>query len=171
MTEPSLFSMLGGADGINRLVDEFYDLMEQRPDFTALRALHAPDLTATRAVLKLYLAEWTGGPADYSAANGHPRLRRRHMHIRIGAPERDDWLRCMAAALAKTVTNPEASALIIRNFAHLADWLRNQPGNPHDAGQSFGAPRPHEPNPADCLHVANSTVDNPTNSQCAAPKP
>jgi hemoglobin len=167
MTEPSLFIRLGGAENIARLVDEFYDNMEQRAEFAALRSLHALDLAATRDVLKLYLTEWTGGPANYSAAKGHPRLRRRHMHIRIGEAERGDWMRCMTAALAATVADPQARAEITMNFAKLADWMRNQADNPHDAGQSYGGTGVHEPTPADCVHVANSTVENPTNGGCA----
>lgn len=167
MSEPNLFIRLGGADNIVRLVDEFYENMEQRADFAALRALHAPDLAATRDVLKLYLTEWTGGPANYSASRGHPRLRRRHMHIRIGEAERDDWMRCMGAALAATVVDPQARAEITENFTKLADWMRNQVNNPHDAGQRFIGTGVHEPAPADCVHVANSTVENPTKSGCA----
>jgi len=170
MPDTALFTRLGGADGIARLVDAFYDNMEQRAGFAALRALHAPDLAATRDVLKLYLTEWTGGPANYSATKGHPRLRRRHMHIRIGEAERDDWMRCMAEALAATVADTQARTEITLNFAKLADWMRNQAGNPHDAGQSFGGPGAHEPTPADCVHVANSTVENPTNGGGAGAK-
>ncbi|WP_291425526.1 group II truncated hemoglobin [Acidocella sp.] len=166
MTEQTLFMRLGGAEAVVRLVDEFYNNMEQRPEFAATRALHAPYLAATRDVLKLYLMEWTGGPASYSSAKGHPRLRRRHMHIRIGAAERDDWMNCMSAALTSAVANAEARAEITENFANLADWMRNQAGNPHDAGQSFAGTGVHEPAPADCMHVANSTVENPTKSGC-----
>jgi hemoglobin len=167
MTEPALFTRLGGTPGIARLVDEFYDLMERRPEFAALRALHAPDLGATRDVLKLYLAEWTGGPADYSATKGHPRLRRRHMHIRIGAHERDDWMGCMSRALAATVADDTARATLTENFVKLADWMRNQPGNPHDAGTAYGGAVPAELAPGECVHVASSTVGKTTNSGCS----
>lgn len=167
MTEPDLFTRLGGVPTIARLVDAFYDTMERRAEFAALRALHAPELGPTRDVLKLYLTEWTGGPADYSAAKGHPRLRRRHMHIRIGTRERDEWLACMALALAATVADEPVRAVLAEKFAKLADWMRNQPGNPHDAGAAYGSTAPETPQPHDCRHVASSTVENPTNCGCA----
>lgn len=165
MTEPSLFLSLGGATGVAALVGAFYDNMEQRAEFAALRALHAPDLAATRAVLKLYLAEWTGGPANYSAVKGHPRMRQRHMHIRIGEAERDDWLRCMGLALNATVADAEARARLTVNVTKLADWMRNQPGNAHDSGHAYGGATPAAEKPG---HVAKSTVENPTNCPCSA---
>ncbi|MGE4483136.1 group II truncated hemoglobin [Acidocella sp.] len=165
MTESVLFEQLGGAPGIARLVDDFYDRMEQ-PCYAALRDLHAPDLAMTRAVLKLYLAEWMGGPAEYSAAYGHPRLRQRHMHIRIGETERDDWMRCMSEAMAHNVPDEAARTRLTQNLVKLADWMRNQPGNPHDAGQAYGAGT--ETSVAQAGHVANSTVENPTNCPCSS---
>lgn len=134
MTETSLFLRLGlgGAAGIACLVDSFYDHMQSDPSLQALRRLHPADLSETRLVLKLYLGEWTGGPPDYSARFGHPRLRSRHLHIAIGETERDDWLRCMAHAIAETAADTATAKLLGENFARLADWMRNQPGNPHD---------------------------------------
>jgi hemoglobin len=165
MTEPSLFDNLGGAQGIARLVDAFYDAMDHMPEFLALRSLHAPDLQATRDVLKLYLAEWTGGPANYSAAKGHPRMRQRHMHIPIGEAERDDWMRCMTLAMEATLTNDEARARLTVNFTKLADWMRNKPGNAHDAGLAYGGAALAA---GESGHVANSTVEKPTNCPCSA---
>ncbi len=126
------FDLIGGEDGVDRLVEAFYRNMDLRPQARTIRAMHANDLGPTKAILKLYLREWLGGPAEYSARRGHPRLRQRHGHLPIGPAERDAWLGCMNAALDEV-----ASDLILRDklkgaFEKLADWLRNDLGNEHD---------------------------------------
>ena len=72
------FALLGGEAGVKDLVNAFYRHMDTRGDAVGIRAMHAADLAHTRAVLVLYLCEWLGGPKDYSAQRGHPRLRMRH---------------------------------------------------------------------------------------------
>lgn len=131
-TPSSVFERIGGLDTVNRLVDAFYDNMDSFPLARNIRAMHAADLGPTRAVLKTYLAEWLGGPKNYSAQKGHPRLRSRHMHLRIGPAERDAWMLCMNAALEATIADAELRLQIRQDLAKLADWMRNDPENPHD---------------------------------------
>lgn len=134
LSDTSPFGRIGGSTTVDRLVDAFYDNMETLPEAQAIRAMHADDLGPTRAILKLYLAEWLGGPKEYSAQKGHPRLRMRHMHLSIGPAERDAWLLCMAQALATTVKDVEMREHLYQNLAKLADWMRNDPDNAHDKG-------------------------------------
>lgn len=94
--------------------------------------MHAQDLTATKDVLKRYLGEWMGGPKLYSAERGHPRLRMRHIRFRIGEAERDAWLLCMSGALEEVVEDESLRDELYTALAKLADWMRNEPGNPHD---------------------------------------
>lgn len=98
-TEPSHYDMLGGADGISRLVTRFYDLMDSSPEAIHVRALHATSLKGSREKLRLYLTGWTGGPPVYVEKFGHPRLRMRHFPFAIGLVERDEWLWCMDKSL------------------------------------------------------------------------
>jgi hemoglobin len=128
----SPFVRIGGAKSIDRLVEVFYARMDRLPEARALRAMHAPDLTATKDVLKRYLGEWMGGPKLYSAERGHPRLRMRHVRFKIGEAERDAWLSCMGGALEEVVADQSLRDELYAAFARLADWMRNDPGNPHD---------------------------------------
>ncbi|MEW5424770.1 group II truncated hemoglobin [Amorphus sp. 3PC139-8] len=128
-----LYERIGGAATIDRLVEVFYARMDTLPEAQGIRALHRPDLTSTKEVFKRYLGEWTGGPRLYSAEKGHPRLRWRHLGVPIGESERDQWLMCMRGALDETVADDEARAVLYDAMAGLADWMRNQPGNPHEA--------------------------------------
>lgn len=133
-TAVSMFERIGGAPTIERLVESFYTRMDTLPEARVIRAMHAPDLEPVKEVLRRYLGEWMGGPKLYSAERGHPRLRQRHMGFAIGNAERDAWLLCMRGALEETVSDIEAREEIYGLLARLADWMRNQEGNPHDAG-------------------------------------
>ncbi|MGB3133634.1 MAG: group II truncated hemoglobin [Candidatus Macondimonas sp.] len=130
----SMFERVGGAPTIDRLVESFYARMDSLPEANVIRAMHAPDLGPTKDVLKRYLGEWMGGPKHYSAERGHPRLRQRHMGFAIGDAERDAWLLCMRGALEEAIEDADARQEIYGLMAKLADWMRNQAGNPHDVG-------------------------------------
>lgn len=127
------FSRIGGTPAVDRLVEAFYARVNTEPQARMIRAMHADDLSETKNVLKRYLSEWMGGPALYSSERGHPRLRMRHIGFRIGEAERDAWLLCMHGALDEVVADPVLREELFRSFAKLADWMRNEPGNPHDA--------------------------------------
>lgn len=130
----SMFERIGGAVIIDRLVESFYLRMDTLPEAKTIRAMHAADLGPVKSVLKRYLSEWTGGPKLYSPEKGHPRLRQRHMGFPIGNAERDAWLLCMRGALEETIADDAARTEIDAALTKLADWMRNQAGNPHDTG-------------------------------------
>lgn len=126
------YLLVGGAAAVDRLVESFYRRMDTLPEAAGIRALHEPDLGETKRVLKMYLAEWLGGPPAYTAERGHPRLRQRHMPFSIGVAERDAWLLCMQGALEEVVPDEALRKQLMQALFKTADWLRNQPGNPHD---------------------------------------
>ncbi len=134
----SMFERIGGVMAIDRLVEAFYARMDALPEAGTIRAMHPPDLASTKQVLKRYLTEWTGGPKLYSVEKGHPRLRQRHLGFAIGEAERDAWLKCMGGALEETIVDADARQEIHDALAKLANWMRNQAGNPHDAGTQHG---------------------------------
>lgn len=124
----SHYELLGGADGVRRLVDRFYDLMDAAPEAANIRRLHATSLKASREKLFLFLSGWTGGPPTYVERFGHPRLRMRHLPFAIGARERDEWLWCMDRALDEHEMPDDVRAYLRQRFHALADHMRNQPG-------------------------------------------
>jgi hemoglobin len=131
-TTVSHFEQIGGQPAVDRLVKAFYAQMDNRADARGIRAMHEPDLGHTQAVLRLYLAEWLGGPKDYSAQRGHPRLRMRHQGFAIGPAERDAWLACMAQAMAQTGVPSELQPVLNAAFFKTADWMRNTSNPPAD---------------------------------------
>lgn len=122
------YEMLQGDAGLRRLVDRFYDLMDEVPEYHGIRKLHPQDLAGSREKLYLFLSGWLGGPPLYVEKYGHPMLRARHLPFAIGLTERDAWLACMLQAMEDTgVTEPLRDALL-KAFFGTADWMRNREG-------------------------------------------
>lgn len=124
----SPFLRLGGAEGVRAVVEAFYDAMER--DEPALARLHQLDAEGRiprefRDRFALFLIGWLGGPQDYTAQHGHPRLRMRHAHVRVDAEMRDAWLRAMRTALEGRALPPEVRSWLDGRFAEVADFLRN----------------------------------------------
>ena len=65
---------------------------------TSLKVERGPDRTL-RTTDSAFLAQYWGGPRDYSELRGHPRLRMRHAPFRMDADTRDRWLQRMHAAV------------------------------------------------------------------------
>ena len=119
------YEALGGADAVRRLVDRFYDLMDELPETYGLRQLHPADLTGSRQSLFEFLSGWFGGPPLYIEKKGHPRLRMRHMPFAIGPGERDQWMLCMRTALDEQVSNEALHQGVLIAFVQMADHMVN----------------------------------------------
>jgi hemoglobin len=128
VTEPANphFARIGGEGAVVRLVDAFYKRMEESPEAASIRAMHGPDLQEIKSILRLYLVEWLGGPRNYSAARGAPRLRARHLPFPIGPAERDAWMGCMRGALAEVVPDAELRAQLEAAFLRTANAIVNR---------------------------------------------
>jgi hemoglobin len=125
-TERSLYDRVGGMEFFGRLVDHFYDIgVAHDPVLLALYPDPA-DLTPAKERLRLFLAQYWGGPTTYSDERGHPRLRMRHGPFAIGPIERDHWLAAMHAAVKSTgVAGMEFEALL-SYFNPAAEAMRNR---------------------------------------------
>lgn len=125
------FDWLGGADAVHALAEAFYDAMDaHEPTLARLHPLDDAGRVSrtTRDRFALFLVQWLGGPSDYSAAHGHPRLRMRHGHVPVDLAMRDAWLRAMTRALDARGVTGEVRAFLDVRFAEVADFLRNTPG-------------------------------------------
>jgi hemoglobin len=122
------FEQIGGAEVVRRLVERFYDAISDREP--ALARLHRCDSAGrvdrgSRDRFALFLIGWLGGPQDYVARHGHPRLRMRHGRVQVDVAMRDAWLRCMHAALDAEGVAGELRVFLDGRFAEVADFLRN----------------------------------------------
>jgi hemoglobin len=124
------YARLGGSEAVRALVERFYDAMsEHEPE---LARLHACDedgrvCRESRDRFALFLIGWLGGPQDYMARHGHPRLRMRHGHVPVDLRMRDAWVKCMRLALDQSGVTGLARSFLDQRFAEVADFLRNQP--------------------------------------------
>lgn len=122
------YDMLGGEAGVLRLVNRFYDLMDELPEAWELRKIHAQDLQSARDKLFKFLSGWLGGPGLYEAEYGHPRLRARHMPFPVDTQMRDQWLMCINQALDEQVSDELFKLQLKSSFANVADHMRNRAG-------------------------------------------
>jgi hemoglobin len=121
--ETTLYQRVGGTPWFTELVARFYQGVASDP---VLRPLYPEDLAGPRQRLTGFLIQYWGGPADYSAARGHPRLRMRHFPFAIGTAERDAWYRLMAEAVGAGGASPDDEAQLLAYFEHTTNFLVNR---------------------------------------------
>ena len=119
------YEKIGGEQAVKKLVDRFYDLMEEKEEVAGIRKMHAKTLRVSRQKLFLFLSGWLGGPDLYVEKYGHPMLRRRHLPFKIGQSESDQWMLCMNQALDEQVEEPLRSQLK-GSFSNVANHMINQ---------------------------------------------
>ncbi len=119
----SLYEMVGPA-WFDDLAERFYEGVAIDP---VLRPLYPDELDGPIQRLAGFLRQYWGGPDDYSAERGHPRLRMRHAPFAIASVQRDAWLGCMATALADGGLPPMAESAVMEYFLSAAQHLVNAP--------------------------------------------
>ena len=117
--EPKLlYEVIGEEKGVYLLVKNFYEVMENDP--TAKECLEVHELIEgkipdeVKKKFFMFLCGWFGGPNLYIQTHGHPRMRARHMHVKITSKEKDQWLYCMNKAL--NMHNPKISQKDLYRF-------------------------------------------------------
>ncbi|HEV7865098.1 MAG TPA: globin [Acidimicrobiia bacterium] len=126
MTEvgPTLYAAVGGMAFFERLVDGFYRGVED-DDVLAPLYPEAPDFTGARRRLRLFLAQYWGGPGIYSEERGHPRLRMRHFPFPVGPRQRDRWMYHMTNAVEATAPDGPIRDALLNYFTSAAEQMLN----------------------------------------------
>jgi hemoglobin len=122
----SPYQRLGGEAAVERLVNTFYDIVENDPVGASLMAMHnrGHGLAHARQAQFEFLSGFLGGPQLYLECHRHSNVRRMHAHLAIGSAERDAWLVCMNKALSAVVADPETRGLLMGHFSRVAEALR-----------------------------------------------
>lgn len=131
----SMYEAIGGEPAFRQLVHRFYAEVAQDPELR--RVYPSRDLGPAEEHLRLFLMQYWGGPAAYSEQRGHPRLRMRHRHFRIGPAERDAWLRHMRTALDELALDPSYDQPLWDYLVMAAGSLVNEPDD-RDGGPDLG---------------------------------
>ncbi|MCL0044108.1 globin [Dehalococcoidia bacterium] len=116
------YERVGGYRFFVELIERFYQFVEA--DFS-LRPLYPEDLEPGKARLTAFLAQYWGGPLQYSLERGHPRLRVRHMPFPIGQKERDAWVTHMLSALNSMEISVDEAILMENYFKTTATHMIN----------------------------------------------
>ena len=119
----TIYQAVGGDETFRRIVARFYAGVADDP---LLRPLYPQSLEESERYLALFLVQYFGGPATYSAERGRPRLRMRHLPFAIGQPERDAWMGHMRAAVEGEGLPPAAAEALLDYFERAASFMINR---------------------------------------------
>ncbi|WCZ36196.1 Aminopeptidase N [Corynebacterium heidelbergense] len=95
--QATFYESIGGEATFRKLVGEFY--RQVRTDDILGPMYPEEDLSGAEDRLRWFLAQYWGGPEEFNARRGHPRLRMRHAPFAIDEAARDRWLTLMRNAM------------------------------------------------------------------------
>ncbi|CAG7843900.1 Group 2 truncated hemoglobin GlbO [Pseudoclavibacter triregionum] len=141
---PTLFDEVGGQPFFDELCTRFYDRVQR--DEVLWPMYPADDLDGAIRRLALFLGQFFGGPATYSAERGHPRLRMRHFPFHVNPEAREHWLSHMTAAVEEMGPAPihreamldyfdRASTAMVNTFEPTPPVGERGPKAPTDLGR------------------------------------
>ncbi|MBS4213744.1 globin domain-containing protein [Neobacillus rhizophilus] len=121
----TLYSEIGGQETIDRLVEAFYPRVYADPD---LAPLFEGDMEEIKRKQKMFLPQFTGGPALYSQEFGPPAMQHRHLPFEVTPKRAKCWLRCMKEAFREIGLdqNPAGKAFYER-LTQVAGIMVNSP--------------------------------------------
>ena len=111
------FLAAGGIEGINKLVADFYTLMNELPESLVIRNMHPHDLDQSIDKLSRFLCGWLGGPRRYTEKYGAISIPGVHSHMNIGEDEKNAWLNCMRQAIDKQNYSQEFADYLITQLS------------------------------------------------------
>lgn len=113
-----------GESGIRAMVAAFYRRV--RTDDLIGPMYPEDDWEGSEERLADFMLFRLGASDAYIEKRGHPRLRMRHIHFKIGIAERDRWLQLMGEAMDETKVPAFARLFLDQLFTQVADFMRNQ---------------------------------------------
>ena len=117
----NLYSQVG-PDKLKLLVDRFYDLVFSS---SVLSPLFQTEKSVIREKQYQFLSQFLGGPALYSEIYGHPRMRMRHLPHRIDQKAKEEWLKCMKAAIDSLELDVQVKTDLYNCFPQVAEHMVN----------------------------------------------
>lgn len=121
------YDLIGGTPTVRRVVDRFYDLMEDDPAYGELRGLHAPDLARMRDSLTGFLVAWLGGPRDWFEENPGLCMMSAHRDVAITPASARQWAEAMTRAVDEGVADRAMAAKMGQALSSLALGMAGLP--------------------------------------------
>jgi len=121
----TLFTEIGGHETIDKLVNAFYPRVYADED---LSPLFEGDMEEIKRKQRMFLSQFTGGPAVYSEEFGPPAMRARHLPFEITPKRAKCWLRCMKEAFQEIgLDGQPAGAAFYDRLTQVAGIMVNSP--------------------------------------------
>ena len=120
---PTLYELLGD-ERLQQLIDAFYDSVFESKIIGHLFQNTPKEIIKDKQFR--FLTQFLGGPARYSEAYGHPRMRMRHLPHPIGVTERDEWLKLMKAAIQTLDWDERYKNALYNCFPQVANHMMNK---------------------------------------------
>ncbi|MBK3867071.1 globin [Pseudomonas stutzeri] len=118
------FLAAGGEQGLQRLVADFYQIMNEAPQAAAVRAMYPQELDAACDRLSSFLSGWLGGPRRYAEKYGSISIPHFHTRWSIGEAEREAWLYCMEQAIGRQAYSPQFAEYLLQQLRVPAERIR-----------------------------------------------
>lgn len=119
----TLYSEIGGEAMIDKLVSAFYPRVYADPD---LSPLFEGDMEEIMRKQRMFLSQFTGGPALYSQVFGPPAMQQRHLPFEITPRRAACWLCCMKEAFEEVgLDQMPAGAVFYNRLTQVAAIMVN----------------------------------------------
>lgn len=123
-TSDHCYQAIGGMEMCRKLSEVFYGHVAQDP---ILRPIFRGSFHCAIPAFALYLAQFLGGPCEYSQGRWWLSLREAHLRFKIGEKERKAWLKNMRLALRDVQIEPSAANALYDFFEQSSAGLINHP--------------------------------------------
>lgn len=117
------YEVIGGAGAVDALAHRFYEIMDRKPAYAKLRAMHGPDLEPVREAFAGFLSGWLGGPRDWFVAKGGFCIMSRHAGMGITQETARQWLDAMRGAMDDIVQDAPLYTKMDEAFTKLAEAM------------------------------------------------
>tara|TARA_R110002096_G_scaffold196966_9_gene380092 strand:- start:4541 stop:4966 length:426 start_codon:yes stop_codon:yes gene_type:complete len=125
--QTTMYDWIGGEQGLRKLVDRFYQVMDTEEQAKTIRAMHKEDLSDIRNGLFEYLSGWLGGPPLFIMKHGSPCITKQHRPFVIDQQASDAWMFCMKKAMQDVEIEEKYREMLTPAFQRMCDTLINHP--------------------------------------------
>lgn len=124
----SIYNQIGGAEGVDKLVNTFCDILETTEVGKPVYLLHLRGHGMAHARMEQFnfFSGMFGGPRLYAEKWGHSNVRQIHAHVDIDESVSQAWLTSMSMALDKLSYATELKQQLMQSFTDMARILVRQ---------------------------------------------
>lgn len=130
MTKPreSIYRQIGGAEGVERLVETFCNILETTEVGKPVYLLHLRGHGMAHARMEQFnfFSGLFGGPKLYAEKWGHSNVRQIHAHVHIDDSVSQAWLTSMSMAMDKLNYSLDLKQQLMQSFTDMAAILVRQ---------------------------------------------